>query len=804
MDKLWKDLRFAWRTLTRRPGFTVIAVLTLALGMGVNTAIFSVVDGVLLRPLPYPQPDRIVSVLTAFPSRGVERDIFSPTNYLELAEASKALEAVAAVDTRSGELTGDGEPEMVPRTLVPPSFFRVFGVSPLFGRTFTEQETNDRAGVVVLSEGLWQRRYGGNKGILGQKIRLDGASYTVVGVMPDSFVYPARGGIWTPLSFSADERRARGAIYLDVVARIKPGVSIAEAEAETKAIGTRLVQADPVINAGLTLFLEPMIESVTGPVRQPLLVLLVAVGFVLAVACANLANLMLASVAQRKREFAVRLALGVTRFGLVRQQLLEALVIAVAGTAAGLLIAYSTVPVLVRFAQSVLPRSFEVGIDTRVLLFSLAVALVTMAVTGIAPALAATRTDLTEALKEGSRGGGQSSARRRLANVLVVSEVALVLVMLVGAGLLLRSFAKLRSVDPGFKSDGLLAWQLFFPASRYKPVEAPQAYARVLESVRRLGATDKAALVSPSPFAAVPTVNDRSFFVEGKPEPPPGQQPVALFARASSEYFETMGIQLKAGRTFTDADRIGSAPVIIVSEEAVRRFWDNQNPVGRRVRFGRGDNARFLDVVGVVSDVRHNNLGRAPRPEMYVPLLQEPARSATLIVRSKNAPAALIGDLKSAVWQVDRDFPATNLGVMDTFIASSLNGQRFTLLLTGGFALLALILAMVGIYGVMARAVSQRTSEFGVRLAMGAQPQNLLGMVLRQGAELALTGGLIGLAGSIALTRFLKSLLYEVSAYDPVTFGGVFLLLLLSALAACYWPARRAASVDPLVSLRQE
>jgi len=803
MRNLLQDLRYSLRMLARTPGFTAVALLTLALGIGANTAIFSVVNAVLLRPLPFAEPERIVGVWTTWLSRGVERDIFSPPNFLDLEQQSETLEAVAAYTYFSFDITDGGEPEALTAALVTPAMFRVLGVDPILGRTFAEEESvPGMQRVVVLSHALWQSRFGADPGILGLSISLDSAPHAVIGVMPPGIVFPDGVKVWAPLPLGERQMQARGAIYLDVVARLADGVGLEQAQAEMDTIGAQLTTAYPEDNTGMGMLLEPLHDQLVGNVRVALLVLCGAVAFVLLIGCANLANLLLAATSLRHREFALRAALGASRWRLIRQLLTESVALSLAGGGLGILFAMWGLSALVAFDPGNVRRLDQVGLDGNVLVFTLGLSLLTGLLFGLAPAFGASRPDLHGALKEGGRGTA-SGVRRGPGRILVVAEVALVLVLLVGAGILIRSFAHLRAVDPGFNPEGVLALELFLPHSRYAEAPARRAFVdALLQKTSSIEGIRSVAIATPAPFSTVPTIIDNDFRIAGRPVPQPGDEAVAHIHRVSPDYFRTLGIPLLRGRLFNARDDENAPAVVIINATLARRFWPDGNPLGERIITdpGRGP----MEIVGIVGDVKLQELEPVVRPAIYHPYDQSPRGVLTLLARTSGPPLHLAGAVKTQLWSLDEQLPAQYMNSMRSLIDSTLALPRFTMMLLGTFAALALVLAMVGIYGVIAYSVSQRTQEIGVRMALGARRRDVFRLVLGQGMLLTGIGVLIGLGGALALTRFMTSLMFEVSVTDPLTYLAVALLLSVIALLACYLPARRAMRIDPLVALRHE
>jgi len=804
MGAFFSNLRIAARGLRNRPGMAAVAIVTLGLGIGANTAIFSVIDKNLIHPLPYTDSDRMLGLYTTFLPSGVPKDGFSPANYLDVAQQIKSLEAVAAISSRSVTLTGDGEPETILGYNVTSPFFRVLGVRPELGRILTPQD-EESAGtrVVVLGHGIWKQRFGGRRDIIGKEILIAGASWQVVGVMPDGLGFPNDSGLWLPLHFPPALRVQRGNIYLSAAARLKPGATIEQARSELNSLGARLAKDYPGANAGLGLDAEPFADTVLGPARRRMEVLFAAVIFVTAVCCVNLVSVLLARANERSREIAIRTALGASRFTLVRQFLTESFVLVVLGSALAILLAVWAIPAILSVAPAELPRLRAVSLDGRVLWFTLIVSCAAVLITGLLPGLLASKENPERGLREGSRGAGTGARRRNLQDALVVAEVAVVLVLLVGSGLLIRSFQRLQSVNPGFRSEGLISWQLFLPSSRYSAAEAPVTLSRILEVARDLGDVRSAALVNPPPFAYTPMVNDADFYIEGRPESPPEQIPLTLRTRVSDGYFETMGIRLSAGRVIGPQDHEKASRVAVINETLQRRFFAGENPVGKRIRFGQSSPTHY-EIVGVTADVHHNDLSQPVRPETYTPLAQDPIRGATLVARARNHAVALMPSLKQRIWEIDSQLPATFLAPMDRYLSQSLAPYRFLLILTTRFALLSLLLAAVGIYGVLTQTINSRRREMGVRLALGATQPQIRRRVTSQGAKLTVFGSMFGLIGALAGSQFLSTILYEVNAADPATYIAAVSLILVTTLIACFIPAVRASRTDPAIILREE
>ncbi len=805
MQILLQDLRYGARMLVQKPGFTLIAVITLALGIGANTAIFSVVNALLLRPLPFDNLDRIVAVFER--TSDAPRNEAAAANYFDWQAQQSVFEHIGMYRWWGANLTGVEMPERVQGFLITASLFDVLGARPALGRGFTpEEEQPGQDRVVILNHGFWQRRFGGDPGIIGRAVSLDGVTRTVVGVMPPEYNYPPGGEILAPLALTPQQKQSRrNHTYLGV-ARLKPGVSLEQARADMDTIAARLEQQYPQTNTGWGAAVFPLLDHTVREYRQALLVLLGAVGFVLLIACANLANLMLVRATGREKEIAIRAALGAHRRRIIRQLLTESVVLAVIGGAMGSLLALWGAETL----KSAMPDWFapfipgwmKIGIDAQALVFTLALSLLTGVAFGLAPALAASRPDLNATLKE----GGKSSAsfhRRRLRSALAIAQIAISLVLLVGAGLMVKSFLRLITTDPGFNPENVLTMELLLQRARYgEEAQRGDFFRRLLERVEALPGVETAGVVSHLPLGG--SNASAGFLIEGRPEPPPGQGFDGRYRVCSPRYFEALGIRLLRGRAFTEQDQEGAMPVVIVNDTLARRHWPNDDAVGNRIRF-TGDPARnpWMTIIGVVRDVKHTLDGEV-RPEYYLPHAQDAWGSMSLVVRAKAEPMALAPAIRNEVRALDNDQPVFLIRTMEQVRAQSVLVQRFAAVALGLFAALALILAMVGIYGVMSYAVAARTHELGIRLALGARPGDVLRLVLRQGLTQTLVGVAIGLTAAFALTRLMSRLLFAVSATDPLTFVVTPLLLTLVALLAALVPARRAMKVDPMVALRYE
>ena len=800
MQTLIQDLRYGLRMLLNKPGFAAVAVITLALGIGANTAIFSVVNAVLLSSLPYNDPARLVTVLHD------DSKPVAPANFFDWRDQNQVFESIAAAQYWTPNLTGRDRPEHLDALQLTADMFHLLGVNPSLGRTFIAGE--DQPGnehVVILGHRLWERRFGGDAAVVGQQITLDGESYTVVGVMPPNFQFApfwaTRAELWAPLNL-ATRIDDRGGQSLRVFARLKPGVTPEQAQAEMETIHQRLEQQYPESNKGLIVSVDPLLEKVVGKTRPALLILLGAVGFVLLIACANVANLMMAKAAARQKEIAVRTALGATRGRIIRQLLTESVLLALAGGAMGLLLAAWGIDALVALSPANLPRVQTVSLDRYVLGFTLAISVLTGVLFGLAPALHASKLDLNEALKEGERGSteGKRSGIRRL---LVISEIALALILLVGGGLMIRSFLRLQSIDPGFNPRNVLTMTVSLAGSQHSTsTKRLVFFDELLGRIESLPGVQSASGINHLPLGG--DTWGIGFAIEGRPLPPPGERPGAVYRIVRPHYFQTMGATLLEGRDFTERDNESAPGVVIINETFARRHWPNEDPIGKRIRIAI-DESGPREIVGVVKDVKQRDWTAEPQPEMYLPHFQAAApRYLTLVVRADSNPLNLAAAVEGEVWAIDKNLPVSEVRSMEEVIAASIAQQRFNVLLLGIFASVALILAAVGIYGVMSYSVTQRTQEIGIRMALGAQTSDVLKMVVGQVMKLVAIGIGAGLIGAFLLTRLLSSLLYQVSATDPVTFAVIALVLTSVALLACYLPARRAAKVDPMTALRYE
>jgi putative ABC transport system permease protein len=810
MGTLWQDVRFGFRMMMKKPGVTIIAVLALALGIGANTAIFSVVNAMVLRPLPYKEPSRLVFVFWNAPKLTTEDMPASAPDFVDWREQNHVFESMAGISGESFNLTGTGEPERLQGASVSADLFPLLGVGAARGRTFTaEEEQQGRNRVAVLGYELWQRRFGSDPNLIGKTISLNNESYTVVGVMPHDFHFPEgveKIDLWVPLSFKPEIADKRGHRFMYVIGRLKPGVTFEQAEADMKALGARIAEEHPDTNTDWNVKLQSLQDAITEDVSTALFVLLGAVGFVLLIACANVANLQLARAAARQREVAIRLAVGASRRRLIRQFLIESTLLAAVGGTFGLLLAFWGIDAIRAVLPEDAPRMEQIAIDVAVLIFTVSVSLATGVLLGLVPALQATKPDLVEALKEGSKSLAGSRHRNRVRSLLVVVEVALALVLLIGAGLMMKSFWHLRAVRPGFDSHNLVTMQITLPEAKYEEgQEQVNFFNTMLERVRAIPGVQSAG------FSTDPPLTDDSrgdLTIEGQTPLAYGEEQTASYGSVSPGYFNAMGIPVIKGRPFTEEDREGSTPVVIISAAFAKRYFPGvDDPVGKRLKQGglEDEDSPWMTVVGVVGDVHHYGLSEEVSSEMYMPFAQQPEPEVSLVVRSQGvSPLALLPAIRNEVKAVDKDQPIFGVETMEHLLSESVASQRLSVTLLGLFAGLAFLLACVGIYGVISYTVTQRTHEIGVRIALGASGTDILRLVVGQGMRMVAVGLILGLVASFALTRVMESLLFNVSARDPWTFVLVSSLLGAVAFFASFIPARRATRVDPMVALRYE
>jgi len=806
---MFQDLRFGLRMLLKKPGFTLIAVFTIALGIGANSAIFSVVNAVLLRPLPYPNAERIVAIQEI--SKEGSRIQVTPANFLDWRAQNTVFEHLSAIFTRGSNLAGDGGSERIDLAVTSANFFDVFGAQPQQGRLFLpDDEQAGHTPIAVIGHALWQRRYGGDPSIVGKSITLDGNSYTVAGIAPAGFQYPDKTEAWLPpvrlapaVTQTMDVTQVRGWGYLSAVASLKPGVPLQQAKDEMEAITARLREQYPETNNNRFNRVVGLHEHLVGDTSTVLWLLLGAVCFVLLIACANVANLMLVRGTARQKEIAIRTALGASRLRIVRQLLTESVMLAVTGGAFGLLLAWQGVDLLTRLLPQDFPRLQDINLDIKVLGFTILVSLITGVVFGFAPAWQVSRADVHESLKENSRGsiGGM---RNRLRSLFVVAEVALSLVLLVGAGLLFRTFLQLQAVDAGFKPQRVLTMRLSPSGTNFK--EDPQFiayYKQVEERLRSIPGVETVGAINTLPLEKGPTL---AFRIEGRPQLPIDQWSHANYRSVTADYFRALSIPLLQGRAFEERDDASHSLVVLINLAAADNNFAGENPVGKRINFGatRNNQPVWFEIIGVVANVRSMELQEEPTPEVYLSSLQDAFSEVCFVIRTQIEPAGLAAVAREAVQDVDRAQPVAAIRTMENLVSESVTQPRFNLTLLGIFGGIALMLSAAGIYGVTSYTVTQRTHEIGIRMAVGAGAQDVLRMMMREGMKPAVMGMVIGLTAAVGLTRLMKSLLFGVSTTDPLTFAALALLLLSVALLACYFPARRATKVDPMIALRYE
>jgi putative ABC transport system permease protein len=807
----WQDARYGVRILWKNPGFTVVAVLTLALGMGASTTIFSIVDAVLLRSLPYTDPNQLVLVFDV-PTQ--QPDALSSISYRDFTlcrDQNQVFAEIAGNAFHDLTLTGVDEPAIVNTGAVTPEIFSLLNAKPLAGRTFLPEDGKQGAApVAVLNENLWRTRFSSNPELIGKSITLDQRSFTVVGILPASFHYPEgapRQDVWIPVGqdpLFGPLIAQPGVPLLVGIGRLKPGVSLTQAQAAMSTLGARLAKEFPAQDAGLTLRIQPYHEAVVGDVKSPLLILLGAVGLLLLIACANIANLLLSRGASRSREIAVRIALGAGRFRIVRQLLTESVLLGLLGGFAGVLLATASIWMLRPFLPSEVALIGSIQIGRSVLAFALLLTFASVLMFGLAPALMATPSNLQSRFKEGDDRSGRHGGQR-VRNFLAIAEISLAMVLLVGAGLLMRSFALVTSVDPGFNPTSVVEAEVSLPQFQYSTPEQWRDFANELMGrLHEQPALRDSALAAPLPMDRQGAAT-LAFSIVGNPPLPPGKSTTADYATVSPDYFHVMGIPLLRGRFFSEQDSPSNPNVAIISEALSRRYFPNQDPIGRQMRFGFPANGNVpREIVGIVGDVRDVALSQKPGPMMYVPFAQAPLYGGEVVARSSASVSSVAAAIRQTVRSIDKDLPVTDVESFPNAVAGSIVQERFRTLLMSSFSGIALILAAVGIFGVISYSASQRTHEIGIRMALGAPRQDVLRLILGEGTKLALLGLGAGAVGALWLTHFMTSLLYEISATDPLTFCGVGAVLLGVAVAACYFPARRAMRVDPIIALRHE
>jgi putative ABC transport system permease protein len=803
MRILLQDLRYGARMLLKNPGFTSIAVITLALGIGANASIFSVVNAVLLRPLPFKEPERLIMIretkLPQFPEFSV-----SPGNFLDWKRRNTVFERLVAISGLTFNLIGTGDPEQLSGMRVTEGFLVMLGAKPELGRDFLpEEDQPGRNNVVILSHGLWQRRFVGDPKIINQTITLSGRIYTVIGVMPATFSFGGREtALWTPMGFTSDDAQNHGGHFLSAIGQLKPGATLEQARSEMSAIAGQLAQEYPDANAGWNVKLLPLQEFIVRSVETALLVLLGAVAFVLLIACANVANLLLARAAGREKEIAIRTALGAGRARIVRQLLTESALLALAGGVAGLLLAKWGTDLLLKLAPQNLPRMSDVSLDGRALAFTAAVTLLTGLIFGLVPALQASKPNLTETMKDaGGRGSTEGGRRQFVRGSLVVLEMASALLLLVGAGLLIKSFWRLQRIDPGFNPNNALTASVALPSRKYPEENQHSAFfQQLLEKVQALPGVQAAGASNVVPLGGDYVLG---FVIEGRPPLPPGAGQSTNYYSVSADYFKAMGIPLLRGRVFTEQDTRNSTRVAVISDSMAKRVFPNEDPIGKRIHVTNGPTV-FREIVGIVGDVKQYGLDQDTTLQTYEPYTQQPFSFMTLVVRTAGDPTNLTSAIRNQVLSIDKEQPVSGVRTLEQRVSTSIAQQRFSMLLLGVFAAVAMVLAAVGIYGVLSYAAAQRTHEIGIRMALGARAGNVLKMVIGQGMKLALAGVALGSGAALALTQLMKRLLFGVTAADPMTYVVIALSLTLVALFACWIPARRAAKVDPMVALRVE
>jgi putative ABC transport system permease protein len=820
VENLLKDARYSIRMLRKNPGFTVVAVVALALGIGATSAIFSVVNAVLIRPLQFKEAEHLVRIWGKFEKAGIPKNWISEPELLDLKEQTQSFEDIAAYQSSGVNLTGKADPIRVNSASVNAGLFALLGVQPSLGRAFAEEEDQPgRDKVVLVSSALWRNRFGSDPELIGKTIGLSGDSYTVIGIMPQGFQFPDEDDLWIPLAIDKTHLDNRGSHGLEVVARLKPGVTRQQAQADLTNVAAALEQKYPnnYAGGGWGLYSVSMLDELVGSVRPALRILLGAVALVLLIACANVANLLLARATVREKEVAIRAALGAGRRRLIQQLLTESVLLSVIGGLFGLLLAYFGVRLFVVFGPKDIPRLQEIGLDARVVGFSFLVAVATGVVFGFAPALQISKPDLHDSLKEGGRGS--TTGRHRLRNALVVSEVAIALVLLVGAGLIIKSFQHLLQLNLGFRTENILTMRLSIPSTKYK--DDPQVggfYHKLLDKVKTLPGVESVGAISHLPLSG--SYSSGTTGVDNAdPEVQIGRfQGIANIEAdrrsVSPEFFTTLGVVLKGGRLFTEADNPDAPPVAIVDESFERRFWPKGSAVGKRfvAQFNAPNDIKWGEIVGVVAHIRHYGidqvkqygLGQDGREQIYFPYLQQPSNRMYLAIKTAADPIGLTNAVRAEVLSLDPEQPIYQVKTMDQLVTTSLAQRQLNMVLFASFSGIALVLAAVGIYGVMSYSVTQRTHEIGIRMALGARQRNVLGLVVRQGMTLALVGVGVGLGAAIALTRLMSSLLFGVSATDPLTFASISVILTGVALAACFVPARRATRVDPMIALRYE
>lgn len=801
------DLRYALRQLAKSPAFTFVAVLALGLGIGANTAIFSVINSVFLQPLPYAEPERLVRLASTQPELNLTRANFSHPRYLAVKERQEVFSHLAFAAGNGFTVTGRGDPQQVVGFFATANYFETLGVTPMLGRGFNADE--DRPGgppVVVLGHHYWQQQFRGNPAALDKPLTLDGVPHTIIGVLPPAMSeFPLNQvGLWVPrpaeVPYVVPAQLDNGGFFFQVIGRLKPGVTVEQAQRNIDVIAAAYRESHPRnVDAPSKAEVLPLLEDLVGPQRRIYSLLFAAIGCVLLIACANVANLLLARFVGRRKEIAVRFALGARRAQVVRQLLIESLLVALAGAVVGVTFAHWSLSALLGLGENLIPRALEIRIDSLALAFTAAIALATGLGMGLLPALQAAATDVNESLKESARGS--SGAQNRLRSALLVVEISLSVVLLVAAGLLLTSFSRLQRISPGFEPKGVFIAQLALPFDQYPSgPKLVNFYRELYGKMTRLPGTKSAALSDRIPLTGFPA--PAPVAVQGKPIPPMSERASANRHLVSPNYFSTLGIPLRAGRDFDERDHADSPHVVIINEAFARKHFGDENPLGRTLITGMAQLPS--QIVGVVADIRSTNLHTPPEPDYFLPALQRPENFTTIVLRSEGDPSAMTNVVRAALRELDPNLPLLNPQTLETQIAQTVADRRLAMFLLAGFAGLALVLASIGVYSVMAYIVSQRVNEIGIRMALGASPGDVMRMVLTQGLKLALLGIVIGLAGALAVTRLMQQVLFDVQAHDPLIYASLAAVILAVAAVACWWPARRATKVDPLIALRAE
>jgi putative ABC transport system permease protein len=808
MSAFVNDAKFGMRILLKKPGFFIAAILTLAIGIGANTAIFSAVNSVLLKPLPFPDSESVVTIWENNIKDGIERDDVSPANFLDWQERQQLFESMATINPWGLDYTGGTEPETWLSALVSKGFFEILGVKPLYGRVFAPEEFQEgRNNVVVLSYGLWQRRFGGDRSIVGRAVSLDGIPTTIVGVMPPEFrlyLHHPEKEVFQPQPIPDYWKSTRRATFLKVIGRLKPGVSLKQAQSAMDTIAMQLAKENPKTNEGIKIRIVPIREHFISHSRLALLVLLGAVGLLLLIGCANLANLQLARGSERQREIAIRLAMGASRPRIIQQLMIENLILSLFGGTLGVVIAYWAMKFIISLGPENIPRLETIHLDISVLSYALGLSLINTILFGLIPALHLSKFDLQHSLKEGSgtiMAAGQ--LRQQLRNVLVISQVAIAIVLLVGAGLFFRSMLNLLNVNPGFAREGIVAMQVFLYGNYEKPELRLNFMREAMSRMKRVAGVKGVAATTALPFFESSSDSSYPITVEGHPLPA-GQEGTAFLTVITDEYFSILGIPLKKGRFFKQTDHENGPLTVIINEEMARKLNIIDNPIGKKIQFQFRQKLSDFEVVGLVGSLRHDGLDQQQRPEFFIPYGKAPSGGVIFVVRTLTDPNAAIASLKSEIWTIDRTLPFYRVITMDQLISNSLTQQRLQLILLVTFAAVAVLLCALGIYGLISFITTIRTNEIGIRMALGAQKSDIMKMITQQGLRLAITGVIAGIIFALILTRYLTTLLFEIKPLDPITYIVGSFCVLCIAILACIVPARRAMRIDPLIALRYE